>query len=420
MVDNNRAIRGMTLIISFLYIYEYTLYGQAISGAKYIVMLLGVLVFVIEERENFLRLPKSYSVLFIFISFILIPAMQAIMNSSKGIAIYLVVMLVFLLTTYHIGCRINTDEKLRWFVTAFSVIGTIVIAGCFLLNYSNLFNISGILSNFSTELDNTNISLELTKRERSAFGFMHANSLGGICLAVVVGLVMIEPKKKVSKALKIIVIGFILLIVLNTGSRASIYGIVAYFLTLGAERLYYKSSATFRFILKLLLAILAVYIFTIVVSTLTNNFEFANQLTSYRLEGWFYDIEKMRNDGTLLFGYGMYNPTVFFLQSFASGMIVDNWYVYMIVNIGFVGFAGCVLLIITLFRKLLQKCTYGRISMPLKVLALFVANLFHAMAEKAFITPADPISFFMLVVVFATICREENDDSVFIEGEFEI
>lgn len=420
MIDRNKTIKGLMLIISFLYIYEYTTYGQAVSGAKYIVMLLSVLVFAIEEKEFFFRLPKSYSVLFIFISFVLIPMMQAILNSSNGIAMYLVVMLVFLITTYHIGGRINSDERLRWFVTAFSVVGTVVITVCFLLNYSNLFNVSGILSNFTTELENTNIALNLTKRERSEFGFMHVNSLGGICFVVVVSLTMTEPEKKIMKALRVIAIGFLLLIVLNTGSRASIYGIVAYFLTLVAEKLYYKSSAAFRFILKVLLVILAVYIFTIVDSTLTNNFDFANQLTSYRLEGWLYDIKKMKNDGTLLFGYGMYNPTAFFSHSFASGMIVDNWYVYMIVNIGFVGFAGCILLIIAFFRELLQKCTYGENSMALKALALFVANLFHALAEKAFITSADPISFFMLVVVFATICRKEDDENMLIEGEFDI
>ncbi len=38
-----------------------------------------------------------------------------------------------------------------------------------------------------------------------------------------------------------------------------------------------------------------------------------------------------------------------------------------------------------------------------KAMALFVANLFHAMAEKAFITPADPISFFMMIMIFGTL-----------------
>ena len=419
MVDINKTMRGLTLIASFLYFFEYTIYGQTISGTKYIVMLLIVFLVFIKDRNEFFCFHQSYSVLFIFISFVLIPVMQAIINASIGIAMYLVVMLVFLIATYHIGNMINTDKKLMWFVTSFSVIGTIVITVCFLLNYSNMFNVSGILSNFTTELSNTNISLELSRRERSEFGFMHVNSLGGICLAVVVGLTMTEPEKKIMKTLRIIAIVFLLLIVLNTGSRASIYGILGYFLALGAEKLYYRSSVVFKFILKILLAILAVYILAIVFLAITNNFDFVNRLTSYRLEGWIYDIKKMKNDGTLLFGYGMYNPTAFFSQPFSSGMIVDNWYVYMIVNIGFVGFASCILLIITFFRKLLQKCTYDQNGMALKVLALFVANLFHAMAEKAFITPADPISYFMLVVMFAEICREEKVEYMFIEGEFE-
>lgn len=408
MIARDKTLKGLMIVISFLYIFEYTSYGQAISGAKYVVMLLGVLLLALNKRGAFFKVPKNYSTLFIAISFVLIPLFQATANVSTEIAMYLVVMVVFLIFTYSAGNNLNDDEKLQWFVKIFSIIATIVVVACFVLNFSNLFNISSVLSNFTTELGNANISLELTKRERSAFGFMHANSLGGICLAVVVGLNMSKPEKKVLKILRLLAIAFMILIVLNTGSRASIYGIVAYFLTLGVGKLYYKSSSIFKFVIRALLMILAIYMLTIVASTLTNNFDFANQLTSGRLEGWLYDIEKMQKDGTLLFGYGMYNPTAFFSQSFANGMIVDNWYVYMIVNIGFVGFISCILLIITLFRRLLQKCTYGENSMALKVLALFVANLFHAMAEKAFITPADPISFFMLVVIFAMICRRED------------
>ena len=409
MISRDRTIKGFIILISFLYIFEYTSYGQVISGAKYIVMLLGVLLLVLERRGEFFCLPKTYSALFIAIGFVLIPMFQSVAKGSRGIAMYLVVMLVFLIFAYSTGeGYLDTDEKLQWFVTTFAVIGTVVIAMCFLLNFSNPFNISAIMSNFSTELSNSDITVALTKRERSAFGFMHVNSLGGICLAVMAGLSMSKPERKVFKVLRIFAILFILLIVLNTGSRASIYGIVAYFLTLGTERLYYKSSEVFKLVLKILLAAICVYVLTIVVSTLTNNFDFANQLTSGRLEGWLYDIEKMATDGTLLFGYGMYNPTAFFSQSFASGMIVDNWYVYMIVNIGFVGFISCVLLIISFFRRLLQKCSYSQNAMALNVLALFVANLFRAMAEKSFITPADPISFFMLVVVFAMIWKKRR------------
>lgn len=422
MISRDRNVKSVIILISFLYIFEYTSYGQVISGTKYVVMLLGVFLLVLEKKGDFFCLPKKYSALFIAISFVLIPLIQSVSNGSIAIAMYLVVMLVFLIFVYSVGeAYLNTDKKLQWFVTTFAIIGTVVIAVCFLLNFSNLFNVSAIMSNFSTELSNSNITVELTKRERSEFGFMHVNSLGGICLAVMVGLNMSKPDRKILRVMRTLAMLFIFLIVLNTGSRASIYGIVAYFLTLGAEKLYYKSSAIFKLILKFLLIAVAIYVLTIIVSTITNNFDFANQLTSYRLEGWIYDINKMQKDGTLLFGYGMYNPTAFFSQSFANGMIVDNWYVYMIVNIGFVGFISCVLLIITLFRSLLQKCAYGDNSMALKVLALFVANLFHAMAEKAFITPADPISFFMLVVVFAMVCRRENEsEDYLLEGETEI
>ena len=113
-------------------------------------------------------------------------------------------------------------------------------------------------------------------------------------------------------------------------------------------------------------------------------------------------MTQMKRDGTLLFGYGLYNPTSFFTQSFAKGMIVDNWFVYMITNIGLVGLTGCLFLIGFILYRLATICVSGE-GINQKAMALFVANLFHAMAEKAFITPADPISFFMMIMIFGTL-----------------
>ena len=62
----------------------------------------------------------------------------------------------------------------------------------------------------------------------------------------------------------------------------------------------------------------------------------------------------------------------------------------------------CLLLIGFILYRLVTLCVGGD-GINQKAVALFVANLFHAMAEKAFITPADPISFFMMVMIFGTL-----------------
>lgn len=413
-------------MISFLYIFEYTNYGQVVNRLKYIIILVFLFFAVMDNKDNLFTLPKNKIIVGVLISFIIIPFGQSLILLSLDIGIYTMIMLIFLFGTYLIGKYVSDGEREKWFAKIFAFVGTLIILVCFLLNFQNLFNLSSILSNFSAEL---NITADMARRERAAFGFMHVNSLGGICLAVIASITMTFSKldSRKEKFLKYGAIIFCFTILLNTGSRASIYGIVIYAVVNLLEKLYYRSSFVFKFIMRIVFVIIGLYLFTIILSTVTNEFEFANRLTSGRLEGWIYDFSKMKKDGVLLFGYGLYNPTSFFSQSFSNGMIVDNWYIYMIVNIGFVGFAGCILIVICMLTKLIKMCSKSNI-MAQKVLALFIANLAHAMAEKAFITPADPISFFMLVMVFSTIYspyfnryshHNQYDKIVALEGEIQ-
>lgn len=396
--------RFLISLLIFLYIFEYTLYGQPISGLKYIVQVLCIFIFFCKNRKYILVLPKDPIVLLLIVTFGIIPVGQAIVNRNFAVAIYTVVMWIFIISTYYCGRMFDTKDKQQNFVKVFAIIGTVVVLVCVVLNYTNLFNFSAIISNFGTEL---NIINDIKKRERSGFGFMHVNSLGGICVAIIVSLVIVECHNGKAKILRNIAITFIVLVMLNTGSRASIYGTAVFFLVLGFEKTYFRSKKIFKYCLKALVAIFIIYAAVAIYNTLQNNYQFVSNLTSGRIDGWIYDFVQMKKDSTLLFGYGLYNPTRFFSQPFAKSMIVDNWFVYMITNLGFIGFSGCVLLILFIAIRLIIFCLHGD-DLDQKVTALFFANLFHAMAEKAFITPADPISFFMMVMVFSVLYRERN------------
>lgn len=386
-------------LLCFLYIFEYTLYGQSISGLKYIIQALCILVFVCRDRNTIFIVPRDPVILLFVVIFGIIPIGQAIIEKSLTIAVYTVVMWIFIICTYCLGKHLDTEEKKQKFVKLFAIIGTVVVLVCVILNYTSMFNISAILSNFGNEL---NIVNDIKRRERSGFGFMHVNSLGGICVAIIIALVMSEHQNRVIETIRNFSIAFIFLVMLNTGSRASIYSTLIFFLILGGEKLYYKSKKAFKFCMKILLTIVMVIVISWIYNTIQNDFEFVSNLTSGRIEGWIYDFAQMKRDGTLLWGYGLYNPTSFFEQPFAKGMIVDNWFVYMITNIGLLGFIGCLFLIGFVLHHLVTFCAKGD-DMNQKVMALFFANIFHAMAEKAFITPADPISFFMMVMMFGTL-----------------
>lgn len=386
-------------VLCFLYIFEYTLYGQPISGLKYIIQALCVFMFICRDKNIIFILPRDPVILFFVITFGIIPVSQAIIEGSLTIAAYTAVMWIFIICTYSLGKQLDTKEKKQGFVKLFAVIGTVVVLVCVILNYTNLFNANAILSNFGNEL---NIVTDIKRRERSGFGFMHVNSLGGICVSIIIALVMSEYQNRTVQTIRNFAIAFIFLVMLNTGSRASIYGTLVFFLVLAGEKLYFKSKDIFKFCMKALLTIAMVMALSWVYNTVQNDFEFVSNITSGRIDGWIYDLTQMKQDGTLLFGYGLYNPTSFFTQSFAKGMIVDNWFVYMITNIGLVGLIGCLLLIGFILYRLVTLCVGGD-GINQKAVALFVANLFHAMAEKAFITPADPISFFMMVMIFGTL-----------------
>ena len=389
--------------LCFLYIFEYTLYGQSISGLKYIVQALCIFLFFCKNRKDVFIIPRDSIVVCLIIIFGIIPLGQTFSNINMTIGVYTLVMWLFLLCTYCLGKHLNTEEKKQEFVRKFATIGTIIVLVCFILNYSNLFNIRAILSNFRNDF---NVLNDIEKRERSGFGFMHVNSLGGICVVLIIALFIIKCRNPKYLIARNIAIAFVFLVMLNTGSRASIYSVIFFFLTLACIKLYYRSKKTLKLIVKFLIVIGLITVIAFVYSITQNNWEFLSRWTSGRVDGWIYDLSKMRQDNTLLFGYGLYNPTSFFSQPFSKGMIIDNWFVYMIINIGIVGFIGCMMEISFIGYKLL------RIENVLKneVLALFLANLVHAMAEKAFITPADPISFFMMVIIFATLYGKDSKE----------
>lgn len=392
-------IKFPILLLCFLYIFEYTLYGQSVSGLKYIIQVLCIIVFLCRERNIIAILPKDPVILLLVVTFGAIPISQAAVKGSLTISIYTVIMWTFIICTYCIGKQLHNEEKRQDFAKMFAWTGTIIVAICVALNYSNLLNFQAIMTNFGTE---SNIILDMVRRERSAFGFMHVNSLGGICVAIIIALEMAKYKSNAKRIIRNVAIAFIFLVMLNTGSRASVYGTLIFFLIIVGERMYFKSPIVFKFLMKILITIGILAGAAWVVNLIQNDFEFVSKLTSGRIDGWLYDLSQMKKDGTLLFGYGLYNPTSFFQQSFAGKMIVDNWFVYMITNIGLVGLAGCLALICFIAHHLIACCATGNTENQ-KVMALYIANMFHAMAEKAFITPADPISFFMMVMIFGTL-----------------
>lgn len=404
MVIEKNINKWILTIISSLYVFEYTTYGLSINSLKYVFYILLLIPMFANNKSYIMQLPRVTMLIFMLLCFVILPMMQSIINFEVAIAVYAIVMGVFILATYLIGRTMKIDRIVSNYIAPFAVLGTIIVLVCFVINYQNLFNISAIMSNFRSHLE-----LENVIRERSAFGFMHVNTLGGVCMALIIALTMVSVERPRAKMLKNIAIAFNFLIMLNTGSRSSVIGVICYFVVLICEKIYYKSSSTFRLLFRLLLIGVGIYIASIVNTVLTDNYELANMLTSGRLAGWIYDLKQMTEDRTLLFGYGQYNPSAFFSQPFANGMIVDNWYVFMITNIGIVGFGGCIVIIVNMISSLIRICKHNpQNSLVHKALALVLANLFHAMAEKAFITPADPISYLMVTVVFAVIFAERD------------
>ena len=413
MIIEKNINKFILAIISGLYVFEYTTYGLSINSTKYVFCICILISMYANNKSYIIHLPRVTMLLFMILCFVIIPILQAISNFEIAIAIYAAVMGIFIFTTYLVGRTLKTDQIVNDFITPFAILGTIIILICFIINYQNLFNVSAIMSNFRSQFE-----LGSVARERSAFGFMHVNSLGGICMALIIALTMIPSDHIKSKIVRNIAIVFVFLIMLNTGSRSSIMGVICYFAVIICEKIYYNSSVTFKLLFRVSLMGVGIYLISIVATVLTDNYELANTLTSGRLEGWIYDLKRMTEDGTLLFGYGQYNPSAFFTQPFASGMIVDNWYVFMIINIGMIGFAGCILIIASMISNLVRICKYNPQNLlAQKALALVLANLFHAMAEKAFITPADPISYLMVIVVFAVVFADR--DAKYEEGNYE-
>lgn len=398
---NERGISIYKILIFFLpffYCFEYTSYGQSISGTKYIIMLAGT-GFMLISSKVLIIIDKKLIGLFVA-AYLIIPITQTIIYGNLSIFVYAIVMCLFIYTTLEMGRFLSDTDSINQFLVWLACITTTIIFVCYLLNSSNLFNVNAIMSNFNADIT----------RERSAFGFMHVNSLGGECFAAIVAWLSIKTDGKWKNAARIVALVFVILILLNTGSRASIYASIAYVIVRAMQTVYYRSQDAFKIILRVILIVCAIAAMLLIWNMWTTDFEALDEWFSGRPSGWIYSLSKAVNDGKILLGYGLLNPTNLFAQSFADGMIVDNWYVYMIISIGIVGFVINVIAIIYIIRTVLRKIrNIGNDPMLLSVFALIIGNLLHASAEKAFITPADPISFLMMIMIGYALSREEPE-----------
>lgn len=357
----------------------------------------GKIVFLKSGKNQFI-------VLILIITFVVFPLIQFVFSFNHIILVNSLLYMIFTVYIMQICSDIVTNKNLQsYMIVCFSVCVAVLFYQ-FLSNPMQLLN----LSNYTKIFDQDN-------RVNYSVGFSSSNALGSLCNAALVSSYFINLQNGgfIKKIFVWVSRLFVFVSLLNTGSRTSVtasvlffvvYIILMWFLGSKKNQTSEKKVVRIRYRVYCLFTVAFVVIFSFILTEFT--FEELNKLTSYRLGGWIEIIDYIGKN-YLFLGGGLLNPENLFRNRFTVHLIADNWFFFMFIAYGAMGFVFAGLIegyfVIRSLHNISGRCKRGT-SM---IFAFVIIKVFYSLFEIAFYTPSDFASLLMILLLFVENCDNE-------------
>jgi hypothetical protein len=325
--------------------------------------------------------------LFLFCFVLVNPAMPSNLSLAQTNGLFL---LIIIFTAWFVRSR---SIPLHLASMCFYVLGAVLLLQM-LLHPADI-NLSGIGTVFDAE-----------GRTRSVFGFGHANTLGGMCVALFMmylyRLTTAEIHRGVfARCLDYVLLTVAVIMLLCSASRSSIIGLVLLLGSwmIGSFSLKANGGKASRRIAALFIALMLLY--NVLSSIDSTNLQTAiNQ--SNRIWLFEYAVPSLFNSGRVLIGLGYVSNT-----AYGEGLTpyhtlwLDNGYIYYLVATGVIGILIIMAALFVLFRSSLQY-TDGREHVF--VFAAMVTYLFIGLFEDMILN-GNPMNYFLIPVLLSMVPR---------------
>ncbi|MDV7688400.1 O-antigen ligase family protein [Enterococcus casseliflavus] len=392
MIKNIYKLLFFLLLIS--YIFTYTLdYAGTFGVLKYLFTFsMLTYFFFYNVNKSLLKLLSFLLLPFVFMPLLLITFgyTRLLIQDQLINSIYYVIFFGLILVTTDLFDDLS--EFCRHI--QFSVL---VSLGFLAIQYRDL------TINFFTLLDNI---LTNTRVIRAYLGFINPNILA---LAALIGglssfyLILNDPKKRKLNWTFFI---FTLFIIVNSGSRTSLFCILLSIIFVFYYKYIIKISKSVRWMISLVIFIL--FLFGAISYFNQNNLSVLqsldiNTLTSGRWNNQISTFNYLRQLGYFYFGIGNLNSSSFYSEANNYALILntDNSPTYYIATIGIVGLILILIFLGYLFIQLPKRSYFGK--------SLFLIWLSTSMFEHTLIVPSSLFSLFFMSFILIVIKNSQRE-----------
>lgn len=412
-MQKTAAGESMRRIIDILYIINllsYILQYKTISNTFTSVFSIGTIIIMsyfifikrkVEANTTIIKICLYIVAIFTVYSIIFSNTVFRHEIIRNAMMFFMFIVNIFLISSYYF---IEKREKVFLSITYAVLTFSIVIS--YILYFDN-FEVFKDLS----------LIFERYDRYRNPFGFYHPNTAGMMCLtALLVShfIRKIKRQKLLNKRLPFDIISFLMMI--STSSRNCI---LCFILFIVLNHLFINKKKIIKFISKvneknkmilsfgiamisITICIIAVYLFFINIDPEVINTALFNSNRMFNFTVNVPLIFKLKKEFT---GLGLVTPESYFkfYADYYGTTYVDNWYLYVFMSIGIIGFIGVLIVLIALFRALFRS--YGdKMYIPSEsVKSLFIINLVNSLFESDFLVPHMIISYISWIIYFLFI-----------------
>lgn len=342
---------------------------------------------------------KKGSLLWWSIAFILYSVVFGVIFANKKlsslISFNLLSMITFYILIFAVASYFNNTQKVYTFVKISFWTLTTSMLFMMIVNWDGNFNFGELVSNVFSGYTRT----------RAAFGFDHPNSTANIALCIIlISYILLLKSQKNEKIILIVIDCIMLFVILESASRTSLFALILFVVM--CLFCHFKKRIKSRkgsFAIYALLIVAVILIISVSNSDLITNIFIA----SNRSYNFIYNLPVLVSSGRLFVGLGFIGSGEFMQLTQYNTFFVDNYFLYVLMSTGIIGFVFICAFIVFLIYKLFNK-KYGYNQLKQIVGLILLVNIFSSMGETCFMYPSFISCFVYTVLYLSLACNDKK------------
>lgn len=316
---------------------------------------------------------------------------------KKEIIEYCIETLLVLLNIFNISKYMCfSRKKIEFFKCTYLMISAFLII-MYAINFDNfevLNHISDVFSN--------------SGRYRQSFGLNHANTVGQLCFCSQILYYYFKVDIKYLKFYRLTNM-IILIILISTASRTAITSLLIFYILYFYFVYKYKTRNVYRIFICLISLVILIMLNSSLLHTDMNSILVqTNRTLNFKV-----NIPILYENSKELFGLGYFSPGLILAKDFGYSMVnIDNWYLYIFMSLGKVGFIITLVILIYLIANLILN-KENNIYLRNMGRIVILVYLYYSFFESIFFLVDSSVSIIMWLIFMIHLHKDEyNQNSI--------